>query len=295
MPKRTNEFQEIVAAAYRALASAGATVRESVLVKDRSGTTEREIDILAEMHGFASTFRLAIECRDRGRVETLEWVDALIGKFSDLPVDKAIAVSPKGFSRAAASKAAAHKIELVTVKQALSVDWAAKLVGDRKVMTHSFTLMRVVTEIEGHVVTWTDVTPDGRTPMHRDALSEAVYEHIRSYFHKHVATQVSDAVDAKIGERWQWFVEHPNPPRWVEFVVQVDAHVWKDESDRYPIDRMIFGVGVFFNVSIGRPVSYVIHDLLVEKFEPMFPDGPVSVHWVRDSTGVTRHIEARKG
>lgn len=126
MPKRSNDFQRLMLRIYEQLAPSGATVRESAILTEASGT-QREVDILIE-HVVADTrIAVAVECRDRARVSDIEWVDQLIGKYRDLDVHKVIAVASFGFSPAATAKAAAARIDCRSLEDALDSDWPAEL------------------------------------------------------------------------------------------------------------------------------------------------------------------------
>ncbi len=128
MPKRSNDFQRLVKVIHDAMAKTeGATVTESALLSEPDGTV-REIDILFERSIAGVQLRLAIECRDRSRRSDVEWIDGLIGKFSNLPIDKVIAVSRKGFSEAAKKKADAHNIELRVLSDCMSHEWSTEFI-----------------------------------------------------------------------------------------------------------------------------------------------------------------------
>jgi hypothetical protein len=75
MPKRTNEFQRLIAAIETNLAPLGAVVTESKLVKDVHSGTEREIDIAIESTVGPHPVLIAIECRDHGRPADVQWID----------------------------------------------------------------------------------------------------------------------------------------------------------------------------------------------------------------------------
>ena len=142
MPARSNDFQRIVKYIYEQI-SDGATVTESGLLRERDGT-EREIDILIEWKFAGTNLQMAVECRDYTRQQNIQWVDQLIGKYKDLKINKIIAVSSSKFYLPAKRKAGEHGIEVITVNEALTKDWRAEI--ERwKVMTHSFTLMRMAT------------------------------------------------------------------------------------------------------------------------------------------------------
>ena len=97
MPKRTNDFQSLIALIERQLAPEGAQVTESKLLKDILTGEEREVDTVIETKVSGHTITIGIECRDRDRRADVEWIDQLLGKYQNLPVHKIIAVSRSGF------------------------------------------------------------------------------------------------------------------------------------------------------------------------------------------------------
>jgi Restriction endonuclease len=123
MPRRTNDFQQLIHLIYQQMAPVGATVLESALISERHSSTQREVDILIEHTMVGVPMRIAVECRDRTRKSDVEWIDSLIGKFRDLPIHTVIAVSKSGFTSAAVDKAAANHIETRTLEQALHTNW----------------------------------------------------------------------------------------------------------------------------------------------------------------------------
>ena len=123
MPKRTNEFQSLVKRIYEQIVPQGGTVTESAELWDEEAKKYREVDILV-CHEYAGHyFRFIIECRDRARKETVEWIDGLVGRTKSLKVDRVIAVSSKGFAAAAERKAKYNNIETITMREAQDRDW----------------------------------------------------------------------------------------------------------------------------------------------------------------------------
>ena len=126
VPQRSNEFQRLIVRIEAALGGDAATVTESAQLPERDGGTLREVDILVEGVINRTPIRVAIETRDHGRAQSVEWIDRLIGKYRDLPVDRIVAVSRSGFSEAAKVKAGANRISAVDFAEALAADWEAE-------------------------------------------------------------------------------------------------------------------------------------------------------------------------
>ena len=119
MPKRSNDFQQLIKRIYAAMASDDATVQESVMLKEKHSSSNREVDILIEQSIAGHKIKIAVECRDKSRKDDITWIDDVIGKYADLEVDKIVAISRSGFSQPAIEKAIEHKIDTITLKQAL--------------------------------------------------------------------------------------------------------------------------------------------------------------------------------
>jgi len=122
MPKRTNEFQRLVAKIEDVCKGPNARVIESHL--DPSDPQDPgEIDVLVEDVINDTRVRVAFECRDHGRKANIEWIHNLIGKYAGRNVDVVVAVSSKGFSRRALIKAKENRIRAYTLREALDSDW----------------------------------------------------------------------------------------------------------------------------------------------------------------------------
>jgi hypothetical protein len=123
MPKRTNDFQSLIKFIYDRITPEGGTVTESAMVFDNDSKTLREVDILIEHKISDHTIKIAVECRDRSRKDTVEWIDGLVGKTLSLDVNKVVAVSKKGFAQPAIDKANSYGIDTLSLKEASEKDW----------------------------------------------------------------------------------------------------------------------------------------------------------------------------
>lgn len=87
MPKRSNEFQRLVAM-LTILKSKhdGAIVHESVELMEIASQERREVDVVVfgSVAGHPST--VFIECRDWKRPQDVQWVEQARTKFDDLGV-----------------------------------------------------------------------------------------------------------------------------------------------------------------------------------------------------------------
>jgi hypothetical protein len=182
MPKRTNEFQQIVAYIYSQIAPADGRVTESAFLQEDGTGDQREVDVLIEHKIAGHDLKIAVECRDHTRDQNVGWIDSLIGKYSRLKVNQIVAISSSPFTDAAKTKAAEHNIEAITVNDALTSNWINRI--ERwKGMANSFTLMRIVTlDAEGNEITFSEVNQGGTTPTHRDQTSEYLYNTLLTFF-----------------------------------------------------------------------------------------------------------------
>lgn len=139
MPKRSNEFQTLIALIESALANASVQVTESKLVKNGAGV-EREIDIALEGAVNDYPILVAIECRDHKRKRTVEWVDQVIGKYDGILANKVVLVSRNGFTKEATRRANEVGYETLSLIQAQSHDWAAEFRLPSKITIESFLL-----------------------------------------------------------------------------------------------------------------------------------------------------------
>lgn len=130
MPARTNAFQRIVALLNAALAEQ-CTVVESAMLRDKVTNEEREVDILLTTKAGTYQFSIGIEVVSWARRAGTPWVERMLAKHENLPVDKLVLVSKSGFTKPALKKAKFYGIEALTVESALSIDWdlVANLAG----------------------------------------------------------------------------------------------------------------------------------------------------------------------
>src|SRR5260370_39298758 len=117
MPKRTNDFQELMALVHRQLAPSGATVTESAIREDATTHQGREIDITIQHEVAGYPITLVVECRDHDRPQDMTWIEALVGKCLH-QVAHVIAVSSSGFTSQALEKAKAVGITTMAIAEA---------------------------------------------------------------------------------------------------------------------------------------------------------------------------------
>lgn len=122
MPKRTNEFQQLVHTIHRLL-EPSACVTESMYLPDAATGDQREVDVVIETESRGRKWLTSIECRDRSRLADVSWVEAMLGKHRDLPTDDLILVSRIGFTPQAVRKAARYNTRVLSLSDAVNADW----------------------------------------------------------------------------------------------------------------------------------------------------------------------------
>ena len=125
MPKRTTNFQRLIALIEHQLAPHDACVTESKLLIDQRTGEEREVDIVIEMKAGIHPFVIGIECIDHKRRATTPWIEGIWARHQDLPLHKTIVVSRSGFYKPALKKAQTYKMESLTLEEASKSDWVA--------------------------------------------------------------------------------------------------------------------------------------------------------------------------
>lgn len=100
MPKRTNAFQCLVTLLTATLAGR-ATVTESAMLTDRVTQEQREVDILLVAEASDYTVRVGIEVVSWSRPADTPWIEKMLAKHQNLPTDKLVLVSERGFYKPA--------------------------------------------------------------------------------------------------------------------------------------------------------------------------------------------------
>lgn len=127
MPKRSNEFQELVALIQRALAPEFATVQESVLVETEGEQDTREIDVLIETKISEYSLKIAVEAKDEGRKMDSTKFESIVGKYlvdGGVRVNKVVVITHRGFYKPVIERAMKLGVDLLTLKEARELDWA---------------------------------------------------------------------------------------------------------------------------------------------------------------------------
>lgn len=127
MPRRTNDFQELVSLIQQVLMPTGAKVTESAMIETTDGRTAREIDVLIDSAIGPYRIRIAVEAKKESRKMDEARFDAIVGKYlqdGGVRVNKVVVVAYAGFTQGVIERATLLDIELVTLREAESIDWS---------------------------------------------------------------------------------------------------------------------------------------------------------------------------
>lgn len=126
------DLERLVAVIEAALGEVPLALKSPEHVLGRNSGVIREVDIsLRGRFGSVDVF-VMIECRDRKRPATVEWIDAVLAKADDVGASVAVVVSPAGFSDGADEYArrrgvATRVLERLAPSEVL--EWVATALG----------------------------------------------------------------------------------------------------------------------------------------------------------------------
>lgn len=133
MPARTNQFQKLVYEIERQLAPLGAIVEESAMLPERVTGELREVDILVSLDEGHHCVRIGIECQDRSRPATKQWVEAIAKKHEELGINKTVLISSSGFYASARRRAESLFISVLDITGIDKADWPTEVLRNLKV------------------------------------------------------------------------------------------------------------------------------------------------------------------
>ena len=128
--KAWRQFEELVALVESHLAPKGAIIRSPDKIRDNTTGNLREVDASIRYKVGSIPILITIECRDRSDTEDVTWIEQLIAKRDSINASVTVAVSSKGFSLPAITKARTNNIEtrlLRDVSEQAIRDWAQNI------------------------------------------------------------------------------------------------------------------------------------------------------------------------
>ena len=239
MPKRSNDFQKLIAFIEQEFAPYDVQVTESAMVPDLVNAVEREIDVLIEGTVGDHTVSIGVECRDRKKKGDVTWIDEIIGKYQHLPIHKRVAVSKIGFTKTAVAKADKHNIQTLTFENALKNDWLKDYV---------------------RVVDW---MMEGRRLIYKRAGFEFADSHIPEDFD---GTSILRSENGRILGPAQDLVDwlYSSPPI-IEKAIEHEMDKMRDQFKAgINVGRLQIEIGSNFIYESGQGVQYPIRRILVD-------------------------------
>jgi hypothetical protein len=107
---------------------------------------------------------------------------------------------------------------------------------------------------------------------------------------KHLSEGVGKALEAKIAERWQYYVDDPTP-RWAEVVINNPGI--KRYGNDLGIEKVVFGIGTFFHV--GRPSDhFALKEHALSKIKIPLMKGEATFRMITDPQGRVLQFDAEK-
>lgn len=166
MPKRHNIFQDLMASIHKQLASSS-RIAESEMFTDPSSGQAREVDLVIRSSVDGYEIVISVECTDRKRPVSVEWVEQMCCKHRDLPTHKLVLVSKSGYTKAALSKGRALGAKLLSIEAAERVDWAKYVNRSSRLFLIAVNAMTVVVPVSP---TYTASSPFPGIPMQTEFL-----------------------------------------------------------------------------------------------------------------------------
>ncbi len=288
MPRRTNEFQQVVLRIYGALSGTASTVEESVLLKEKNSEAEREVDVLVTSSVAGHLMRVAVECRDHGRDQDITWVDSLVGKYANLDVQKVVAISHTDFSATAKQKAAQHNIELLTLKEEREADWASK-VGPMAFQFFGFRnrpmlvglILDAVEQLKIEYTFEGQVTTEG-------PLIGPYAQFFLEIWQTHMTHIAGQKISAHAFSNWDRISQMPNTPRYCEIVESFGTLRTLRVGKAAPLsfDTVVWGVGTKYTAETLAPTKWVLGDKAASVASALDDRGrPVHITLVADQDG----------
>lgn len=106
------EFEKLVARIEGYLSPKEAKIISPDFILDKVTGEKREVDASIRYYAGSTPILIILECRKRNSRQDVTWIEQLVTKKNDIGASITIAISSKGFSKAAIKKAAHYGIEL---------------------------------------------------------------------------------------------------------------------------------------------------------------------------------------
>lgn len=219
------------------------SVHTNVRFKDVNGI-DREIDVLVENRNISPTFRVAFECKDYNKKVDVQIVDAVVGKFMDIPdIHNRVIVSSLGYTKSAEIKAASHNVQLFTL---------SKIPLDKILLPSTPILSDIMKTVPIDV---SFILVDASVPQESIHISETI-EDVNMYM-KLFSANFRGYDEIKLMELGEKFAQNDLNPIQDDLVMEVTPPLMtrlRDGSYRY-IQSIVYHVEVSINQKVGKLVE----------------------------------------
>jgi hypothetical protein len=113
--KPGRKLEQLVAKLETALAGTKVEVKSPDMLPDSDTGEMREVDVSLRVRVGSASLLIIAECRDRGRMQGVEWIEQLLAKGRSVGAQKVVAVSSNGFTANALKKAKQQGLDLRTL------------------------------------------------------------------------------------------------------------------------------------------------------------------------------------
>lgn len=232
MPKRTNQFQQLIYLIQDQLQD-DAVVTESKMLKDNMTDELVEVDIVVEFTKGAIPIVIGFECTARTKPADRTWANAMVGKHKTLPTDKVVLASKSGFTRGARKFARATDCEIVTLEQAEGVNWTAYFNQLQNLMLAGWNLQPVscTVGLETHEADKTQAAWGPNPKMRQEQEKQTLLTTLKEFTTEFLNSQ---KVGLEVVRGW---LKHPQRERKETFEVIIRAHppdaYIEDETGKY--------------------------------------------------------------
>ena len=263
MPKRTNDFQELVSLIQKALAPKGATVTDSALEPVPGLTERREIDILVESQFGPYRIKVAVEATARSRKLDNVTFGQILSKYAiagGAKVDKVVIVTRQGFAKDVVERAKMLRVDLLTLKEAKEADW-------------SKITPQLIFNFQPHICSVT-LSPKRRVESNPGFIKEARlmcthgkdFGTIRDFAARVFWRELLPQRPTILQEMYNYAVNSPHQQAYTKFTRPLNHHVVRYESEDYEVKSL----------EITVHAVYASGTLECKEFEMTSPSGDVT-------------------
>lgn len=125
------------------------------MLEEIGSGAKREVDIVIETVVARQPIMIGIECVDKNRRATVEWVEQMHGKHSRLPTNQLVLASRRGFARPALDKAKEFNIQTLAFAEATERKVGSLFSAITELITTEYALTHGTTSVRA-------IAPDGQ-------------------------------------------------------------------------------------------------------------------------------------